>query len=112
MILNFSVHVLQELSAILLIVFLPFTLFALILVNWGLRDCGYHFPLVFFLGSIRLLHKLILLLVVLSHIHTITTTIVVLDPLLLDTHSHELLECPLLIHEVLDDLKGFKFLWE
>jgi hypothetical protein len=50
---------------------------------------------------------------VLSHIHTITTTIVALDPLLLlDIYSHELLECPFLIYGVVFDLKCFKFLWE
>jgi hypothetical protein len=110
MILIFFVQVLQELNPVFLIVSIPFTQFALILVNWGLIVHVHGFPLVFFLGSIRLRRKILLLLVVLSHIDTINTTIVALDPLLLmDTHSHELLDCSLLIHGVVVDLKGFKF---
>jgi hypothetical protein len=63
------------------------------------------------LGSIRLRRK-ILLLVVLSHIHAVTTTIAVLLPLLLllDRLSHEVLECSLLIHRVIIYFKGFKYL--
>jgi hypothetical protein len=49
--------------------------------------------------------------VVLSHVDAINTIIVALDPLfLLDTHSYELLECPLAIHEIVVHLEGFEFL--
>jgi hypothetical protein len=89
MIFNFSIHMLQELNEILLIVAPPFAPLALILINWGLRAHAHSFPLLFFLGNIRLRSKILLLLVVLSHVDTINTTIVAPDPLpLLDTHNH------------------------
>jgi hypothetical protein len=51
------------------------------------------------------------LFVVLGHVDTINTTIIVLDPIfLLDTHRYELFECSLVIHGVVVHLKGFEFL--
>jgi hypothetical protein len=81
---------------------------ALILVHRVVGACARGFPFVFFLGS-KILH----LLVMLSHVDTINNTIVALDPFfLLDTHSYELFECPLIIHGVVIHLKGFEFLRE
>jgi hypothetical protein len=84
---------------------------ALILVHGVVRAHARSFPFVFFLGSIRFWSKILPLLVVLSLVDAINTTIVALDPLfLLDTHSYELLECPLVIHGVVVHLKGFELL--
>jgi hypothetical protein len=93
--------VLQELNSILLIATLPFAPLALILVNGWLGAHAHSFPFVFFLGSTRFWSKILPFLVVFSRVDTINTIIVALDPLLLlDRHSHELLKCPLLIHEI------------
>jgi hypothetical protein len=100
-----------KVNTILLIAPPLFAPLSLIRINWGLRAHAHNFPLFFFLGSLRLQSK-ILFLVVLSHDDVINTIIIALDLLLLDTHSQELLECPILIHGVVVDLKDFKFLWE
>jgi hypothetical protein len=113
MILTFSIQVLQELNAILLIVTPLLLPLPLILVHRRVGARAHGFPFVFFLVSIRLWSKILPFLVVLSHVDAINTTIVALDPLLLlDTHSYKLLECPLLIHRVVVHLKCFKFLRE
>jgi hypothetical protein len=111
MISTLFIQVLQELNAILLIVAPLLAPLALILVHMVVGARAHGFPFVFFLGSIRLWSKILPLLVVLSHVDAINTTIVAIDPLLLlDTHSYELLECPLVIHGVVVYLKGFEFL--
>jgi hypothetical protein len=105
MILTFSVQVLQELNAVLLIVSSHEAPLVLVLLSW--RPC-HALPLFFILGG-RLRHKVPLLIVVLGQVDTVNTTIVTLDPLLfLDTHNHEFFKCPLLIHGVIVDLKGLK----
>jgi hypothetical protein len=74
---------------------------------------AHDFPFIFFLGSIRLWSQILSLLLVPSHVDTINTIIVVLDPFfLLDTHRYELFECSLVIHGVVIHMKGFKFLQE
>jgi hypothetical protein len=98
----------QELNAVLLIVTPLLTPLALILVRRLVGAHAHGFSFVFFLGG-----GIIPLLVVLSHVDAINTTIVMLDHLfLLDTHSYELLECPLIIHGVIIHFEGFKFLQE
>jgi hypothetical protein len=112
MILTLFVQVLQELNAILLIVTPLLTPLALILVHRLVGAYAHDFPFILFLGSKRPWGKILSLLVVLSHVDTITT-IVALDPFfLLDTHSYELFECPLVIHGVVIHLEGFDFLQE
>jgi hypothetical protein len=108
MILTLFSQVLQELNVILLIVAPLLAPLGLILVHRVIKTHAHSFPFVFFLRS-----KILPLLVVLSHVDAINTTIVALDPLfLLDTHSYELLECPLFIHGIVVHLEGLKFLQE
>jgi hypothetical protein len=107
MILNFSVQVLQELNAVLLIVSSLKAPLALVLFSWRF---GCALSLFFKLGS-RLRHKIPLLVVVFEQVDTVNTSIVTLDPLqFLDTYSYEFLKCPLLIHRVIVDIKGLKLL--
>jgi hypothetical protein len=97
MILTFSVQVLQDPNAVLLIVSSLEAPLALTLLSWR---PGHTLPLFFIQGS-RIRHKIPLLVVVLGQVNTVNTTIIALDPLLfLDTHSHEFLKCSLLIHEL------------
>jgi hypothetical protein len=104
MILSLFVYVLKELNAILLIVAPLLTLLALILVHRLVGARARGFPFIFFLGS-----KILSLLMVLSHVDTINTTIIALDPFfLLDTNSYELFKCPLVIHGVVIHLEGFE----
>jgi hypothetical protein len=70
---------------------------------------AHNFPFIFFLGSKRPWGKLLSLLVVLSHVDTITTIIALDLFFLLDTHSYELFECPLVIHGDVIHLEGFEF---
>jgi hypothetical protein len=108
MILTLFIQVLQELNAILLIVAPLLAPFVLILVHMMVEAYAHGFPFVFFLGS-----KILPLLVLCSHVDTINTTIIAIDPFfLLDTHSYELFECPLVIHGVVIHLEGFEFLRE
>jgi hypothetical protein len=113
MILILFVQVLQKLNAILLIVAPLLAPLALILVHRLVRARAHGFLFIFFLGNIKLWSKIIYLLVVLSHVDAINTTIVALDHFfLLDTHSYELYECPLIIHGDVIHFKGFEFLHE
>jgi hypothetical protein len=85
MILTLLVEVLQELNAVLLIVVPSLAPLALILIHRLVGARAHDFSFIFLLGGI------LPLLLVLSHVDTINTTIVALNPFfLLNTHSYEL----------------------
>jgi hypothetical protein len=110
MILTLLVDVLQELNAVLLIVAPSLAPLALILVHRLVEARAHDFSFIFLPGEGG---GILPLLVVLSHVETINTTIVALDPFfLLDTHSYELFKCLFVIHGVVIHLEGLEFLQE
>jgi hypothetical protein len=109
MILTLLIEVLQELNAVLLIVAPSLAPLALIFVHRLVGARAHGFSFIFLPGGGGILP----LLLVLSHVDTINTTIVALDPFfLLKTHRYELFKCSFVIHGVVIHLEGLKFLRE